>query len=95
MQNMLNNLGNAPKLELTLGATKYTEEKKYTIIDLSFYAPYKTYGDLILTGFIYIFFIWRLFITIPNIIHGAGGAIGSITGYINSMIDIDKDRGGF
>ena len=32
-------------------------------------------GDLVLTGFIYLFFLWRLFISIPNIIHGLGGAV--------------------
>lgn len=92
MENMLNNLGNAPKLELTLGATNYTPEQKYIIIDFSFYAPYKTYGDLILTGFIYLFFIWRLFISIPDIIHGSGGSIGSLTGYISAMEDFHNLR---
>lgn len=80
IENMFNNLGNAPKLELTLGQTKYTPEQKYIVIDFSFYAPYKTYGDLILTGFIYIFFLWRLFTSIPNIINGQGGGYG---GYIS------------
>lgn len=32
---------------------------------------------MVLTGFIYLFFLWRLFISIPNIVNGVGGAIQS------------------
>lgn len=73
---MVNNVGNAPKLNIKLGATKYTEETTVSI-DFSWYSPFKAYGDLILTGFIYAFFIWRIFIHLPNIIHGLGGAVES------------------
>ncbi len=77
LKDMFNNLGNAPKLTVDLGATKYTEAYNATIIDFSFYAPYKQYGDLVLTGFIYVMFIWRFFITLPNTINGVGST-GSI-----------------
>lgn len=79
LQNMLNNVGNAPKLTLHLGSTKYTEEGDFVVLDLSWYGPFKFYGDLVLTGFIYIFFIWRIFITVPSIINGASGVVQ--TGY--------------
>ena len=36
MQNMFNNLGTAPKLEIEVGETKWTEKQKLTILDLSF-----------------------------------------------------------
>lgn len=75
MFDILNNLGNAPKLTINVDKTKYTEAQNLTIIDLSWYKPYKTYGDLILTGFIYAFFLWRLFISLPNIVNGTGGTI--------------------
>lgn len=71
----INNLGDSPRLTMTLGATKYTEEQNVVVVDLSWYAPFKQYGDLVLTGFIYLFFLWRLFISIPNIVNGIGGAI--------------------
>lgn len=71
----INNLGSSPRLTMTLGATQYTEEQRVVVIDLSWYAPFKQYGDLVLTGFIYLFFLWRIFISIPNIINGLGGAI--------------------
>ena len=60
---------------MTIGATKYTEQQTVKVIDFSWYAPYKTYGDLVLTGFVYAFFLWKLFIKSPNIIHGLGGSV--------------------
>ena len=62
---------------MTIGATKYTEQQTVKIIDFSWYSPYKTYGDLIITGFVYAFFLWRIFINLPNIIHGLGGVVDS------------------
>lgn len=95
IKDMFNNIGNAPKLHLNLGKTKYTPEGNYTIIDFSWYAPYKAYGDLVLTGFIYAFFLWRLFISIPNIINGTGGSTGSAMNYIfgRSIDDFYNDKG--
>ena len=75
MEDIINNVGNSPKLTINVGATKYTEAQNLTVLDLSFYKDYKTYGDLIITGFIYIMFLWRLFISIPNIINASGGII--------------------
>lgn len=75
IQNIANNLTNAPRLELSVGSTKYTEAQTLTVIDFSWYAPFKSYGDLIITGFAYFFFVWRIFINLPNIIHGLGGAV--------------------
>ena len=74
VKDILNNLGNAPKITLNLKATKYTEAQKAIVFDLSWYAPYKTYGDLVITGFIYLMFIWRLFVNLPNIINGVGSS---------------------
>lgn len=91
MNDMLNNIGNAPKLTLNLGATKYTDAFNATIIDFSFYAPYKTYGDLVLTGFIYISFLWRLFITLPNTINGAGG---TSVEFLTAAKTMNKRNGG-
>ena len=77
LQGMLNNVDNVPKLTLHLGSTKYTQEGDFVVLDLSWYAPFKAYGDLVLTGFIYIFFIWRMFISAPNIIQGVAGVVQS------------------
>ena len=74
VKDLLNNLGNAPKITLNLKATKYTEEQNTVVFDLSWYAPYKAYGDLVITGFVYLMFIWRLLVTLPSIINGTGGS---------------------
>lgn len=76
-QNIINNIGNAPKLEITIGATKYSNEQTVKVLDFSWYAPFKTFGDLIITGFVYAFFLWRIFINLPNIIQGLGGVVDS------------------
>lgn len=91
MKDLINNVGNAPKITLNLGATKYTESQNIVVLDLSWYAPFKTYGDLVFTGFIYIFFIWRLFVHLPNIIHGTGGDVKEGLQIYNNF----KDGGDF
>lgn len=78
LQEIINNIGEAPKLAIPVGSTKYTDEKSMVILDLSFYKPFKNYGDLILTAFIYAFFIWRLFIRLPGIIRGDSYFIDNI-----------------
>lgn len=78
LQNILNNLGNSPKLETTDIESKYYNGK-LTIIDMSWYSPFKPYGDLVITGFVYLFFLWRLFVHAPGIIHGTGGDVVQIT----------------
>lgn len=75
MEDIINNVGNSPKLTISVGATKYTEAQKLTVLDLSFYKDYKPYGDIVLTGFIYAMFLWRFFISIPNLVNASGGII--------------------
>ena len=85
MKDMLNNLEGTPSLSLELGATKYTEKQNIKIIDLSWYKPYKQYGDIVLTGLIYFFFLWRIYIRLPSIISGAGGMV-------ETAVKIDRGR---
>lgn len=79
---IVNNVGNVPKLNIELGATKYTKETS-VIIDFSWYAPFKQYGDLVITGFVYATYLWRLFIKLPGIISGNAGNIEVTDGHIN------------
>lgn len=74
IKELLTNVNSAPTFKVNLGETKYTEEKEVTIIDLSFYAPYKQYGDMFISAFMYLFFIWRVFVHLPNIISGVGSS---------------------
>ena len=78
MYNIINNIGVAEGYYIDLPASKYTPMMKIKIIDLTWYQPFKSYGDTILTGFIYIIYLWRLFIHIPNIVHGSGGDMNTI-----------------
>lgn len=74
IKDTVKNIENSPKITIRLKSTKYTEEQDITLLDFSWYAPYKSYGDLVMTGFIYLMFIWRLFVNLPNIIHGVSGS---------------------
>ena len=86
MQNIFNNLGTSPKLEIEVGSTKWTEKQKLTIIDLSFYKPFKPIGDLMITGFCYLAFVWRILLKLPSIINGTSGGVGGIV-EIGNVID--------
>lgn len=79
IQHMIENNGQAPKLYVN-SKHEYINGD-IAILDFSWYAPYKNYGDLVLTGFIYAMFIWRLFIHLPSTISGAGGVISDISSF--------------
>ena len=87
----LSDVESSPKFTMELGATKYTNAQSFTILDFSWYLKFKPYGDLIITGFVYAFFLWRLFISLPNIINGAGGFVQ--TDYMISDINTYKTTG--
>lgn len=42
----------------------------YTIIDLSWYSPYKNYGDSVICMFCYLAFIWYIFKNLSDVING-------------------------
>lgn len=73
-----NNLGmskGAPTITVDFGE-KYGGEQK--ILDLSFYAPYKPYGDKILTAFMWGWFIWRQFMSLHVTIRGESSGSGKV-----------------
>ena len=75
----------APTLTVHVNSTEFTKEQELKILDLSWYVQFKKYGDMILTGFIYAFFFWRIYIALPNIISGAGGAINDIPAQVSDI----------
>lgn len=84
---IINNIGNAPVLRLDLDSTKYTDKMTVNVIDLNWYKPYKKYGDVVLTGLFYAFYLWRLYNRISDIIRGVGsGAV--------DVININEVQGG-
>lgn len=75
LEDVLSGIKPAPSLKINIGETKYTNARTVKIIDLSWYAPYKGIGDAVLTGFIYVAFLWRMFIHAPSAINGGSGVI--------------------
>lgn len=51
---------------------RYDFGDQATILDLSWYAPFKDAGDLMINAFIWLFFLWNLFRRLPEIISGSG-----------------------
>lgn len=74
LQDLILNANGAPRLTINLGSTKYTEATSI-VIDFSWYEPFKAYGDLVITGFVYANFLWRLFIKSPGIVSGTSGSV--------------------
>lgn len=66
---MFNDIEEVPNLSINIESDYYNGE--LTIIDLSWYSKYKEYGDLVITGFCYIFFIWRIWVHLPGILQGS------------------------
>lgn len=72
MVNVITDVENAPKFTLNVNSKYYKGE--VTVIDFSWYAPFKEMGDNIICIFVYLSFVWNIFLRLPDIIAGAGGA---------------------
>lgn len=66
----ITNVSVSPSFSITFD-NKYLKGT-YKIVDLSWYAPYKEYGDNVICMFVYLGFIWGVFKNLANIISGAG-----------------------
>jgi hypothetical protein len=83
------NTTEAPSIEADLGAYSRNDYKfggKVKFIDMSWYTPFKSIGDGIITAFVYIFFAWNVYRKLPDIIQGA-----SMSESFNAA-RMDKDR---
>ena len=75
-----------PVFYVTVGKNKWFSGQ-VKVVDLSWYAPYKSYGDNVICIFAYLSFLWNIFIRLPDIIAGAGSfsyvgnQIGDIKAY--------------
>lgn len=78
IKNMIENVENGTS-EFTVDIDSPYYEGEVTLFDLSWYAPFKTYGDLVFTGFAYIFFIFRVYKSIPSIINGVSSASDTVS----------------
>ena len=75
VQSMLNeilHLNPNSKFYLNVKSKFYTG--RVCIIDLSWYAPFKEFGDSVICIFAYMLFLWNIFIRLPDIISGAGAS---------------------
>lgn len=65
-----------PTFKMNINSKYYSGE--ITVLDLTFFAPYKKYSDMIITAFIYILFVWRLIKNLPATINGFSSGIDDI-----------------
>lgn len=77
VKNSLNNVNSVATYSIDVSSEYYSGSLK--IIDLTWYVPFKPYGDLVITGLVYIFFLWRLFVRLPSILHGLSSDYVSIS----------------
>lgn len=89
IEDMFVNTESLPKITITLKDNKWYSGE-VTVMDLSWYAPYKAQGDLIISAFIYVFFLWRIFINLPNIISGVGGGVNDSSIAISDIQAFNK-----
>ena len=73
--------GKVPYIEISMSGvkSKYYYGDTLVVLDMSWYAPYKPYVDVILSAMMWAFFLWRLFVHTPGIISGLPGVEGSVT----------------
>lgn len=74
IKNILDQANGQITLTLPL-SSKYTGKFDAVVLDFSWYREFKTYGDLIITGFVYFMFVWRIFMNIPGIINGTSATV--------------------
>lgn len=68
--------GDMPVVTINLGnaESKYNYGGVVTALDFSWFARYKPTTDAIISGILWLLFIWRIFVKLPGIINGSSGA---------------------
>lgn len=89
MVNAITDVDSVPKYYLNVSSKWYSGQ--ITIVDLSWYEPYKDLGDNVICIFAYLSFLWNIFIKLPDIIQGAGA--GSYAGDMVGDIKAYKATG--
>lgn len=86
MIDIITNTESSPRFQLNMNCKWF--QGTVTILDLSWYTPFKEYGDTVICIFAYLSFLWNIFIRLPDIIQGAGAS-----SYAGNMIgDIEAYR---
>lgn len=74
-----NNTAPVVSVDFSKAESKYNYGGVAFALDLAWYTRYKPIGDIIITAFVYIFFIWRFYCRIPELIRGAGIITDSVS----------------
>lgn len=94
LKTMIFGITPSPILKIPIGAvtSKYNYGfGSYIVIDISWYAPYKQFGDKIILAICWALFIWRLYIKLPGIISGTEGSIVATDKSYNRYISKKDD----
>ncbi len=83
MYHIVKDVSTAPTFSININSKYLTGT--YTIIDLSWYAPYKQYGDAVITMFCYLGFIWHVFTKLASIISGVDTSYARVETPINTL----------
>jgi len=68
MVDVITDSTNVPKLDINISSKWYTGP--VTVIDFSWYEPYKEYGDTVICIFCYLGFLWNTFTRLSSVIQG-------------------------
>lgn len=81
-----------PKISIDLGKaeSEYDYGTTSFALDMSWYARYKPTVDVFLSAWIWLVFLWRLYIKLPNIINGVGSDMAAV----HSASETSMKRGG-
>lgn len=78
LRSLFNFATSPPIIYIDLGAsTSWAMGGRTVFIDMSWYAQYKPTMDLVISVFLWLFFLWRVFLALPGIISGTSGFWGS------------------
>ena len=64
-------------IDFSNAESQYNYGGKAVTLNLSWYSRYKPIADIVITAFVYAFFIWRFYCRIPEIIRGSGIIVDS------------------
>lgn len=78
LRSLFNFATTPPIIYIDLGAsTSWNMGGRTVFIDMSWYAEYKPTMDLVISVFLWLLFLWRIFLALPGIISGTSGFWGS------------------
>lgn len=87
--NIINSTDVAPRFSINIDSDYLKGD--CIVVDLSWYAPYKNYGDNVICMFFYLGFIWHVFTKLSSIINGVDSSYSTVND--TSRFLTNSDRG--